>query len=54
MVDALERQYDTFAEAEESGQSLLADDQPIPTGEEIGLQFEQFLAGLEGPEEDQR
>ncbi len=54
VVDALERQYDTFAEAEESGQSLLADDQPIPTGDEIGLQFEQFLAGLEGPEEDQR
>ncbi|MGA8258065.1 MAG: PAC2 family protein [Nocardioides sp.] len=53
VVDALERQYDTFAEAEENGSSLLADDQPIPTGEEIGQQFEQFLAGLEGPEDDQ-
>lgn len=47
VVSALERQYDAFAEAEESGSSLLAQDQPIPTGEEIGQQFEQFLAGLE-------
>ena len=27
--------------------SLLADDEPLPTGEEIGRQFEQFLAGLD-------
>ena len=47
VVAALEQQYDTFREAESSGSSLLADDQPLPTGEEIGLQFEQFLAGLE-------
>ena len=25
-------------------------DQPLPTGEEIGQQFEQFLAGLDGPD----
>ena len=31
------------------GTSLLAADQPLPTGEEIGQQFEQFLAGLDGP-----
>ena len=49
VVAALERQYDSFAQAEEAGSSLLADDQPIPTGEEIGQQFEQFLAGLEEP-----
>jgi hypothetical protein len=55
VVEALERQYDTFAEAEESGSSLLASDEPLPTGEEIGNQFEQFLAGLEpgDDEEDQ-
>ena len=47
VVASLERQYDSFAQAEEAGSSLLADDQPIPTGEEIGQQFEQFLAGLE-------
>jgi len=47
VVAALEQQYDTFREAETSGSSLLAEDQPMPTGEEIGRQFEQFLAGLE-------
>jgi len=25
----------------------------LPTGEEIGQQFEQFLAGLEGPDDQQ-
>ncbi|KRC58915.1 MULTISPECIES: PAC2 family protein [unclassified Nocardioides] len=51
VVTALEQQYDTFARAEAEGSSLLAEDEPLPTGEEIGRQFEQFLAGLEGPEE---
>lgn len=51
VVEALERQYDAFERAEESGASLLAEDQPLPTGEEIGQQFEQFLAGLEGPDD---
>jgi hypothetical protein len=46
-VHGLERQYDAFREAEESGSSLLASDEPLPTGEEIGQQFEQFLAGLD-------
>jgi hypothetical protein len=50
-VAALERQYDAFERAEESGTSLLAQNQPLPTGEEIGQQFEQFLAGLDGPPE---
>ena len=52
VVHALERQYDAFERAEESGSSLLAADQPLPTGEEIGEQFEQFLAGLDGPDAD--
>ncbi|MQW74944.1 PAC2 family protein [Nocardioides sp. dk4132] len=51
VVAALERQYDSFARAEESGNSLLAEDQPLPTGEEIGRQFEQFLAGLDGDDD---
>jgi predicted ATP-grasp superfamily ATP-dependent carboligase len=50
VVQALEQQYDAFARAEQEGSSLLAADEPIPTGEEIGRQFEQFLAGLDGPE----
>jgi hypothetical protein len=47
VVRALEQQYDAFQRAEGSGQSLLASDEPLPTGEEIGRQFEQFLAGLD-------
>ncbi|MEP9383504.1 PAC2 family protein [Nocardioides sp. KR10-350] len=47
VVKALERQYDSFQRAEDSGRSLLAPDQPLPTGEELGREFEQFLAGLE-------
>jgi predicted ATP-grasp superfamily ATP-dependent carboligase len=50
VVAALEQQYDAFTRAEESGSSLLAGNQPLPTGEEIGQQFEQFLAGLDRPD----
>ncbi len=50
VVQALEQQYDAFSRAEQEGSSLLAENEPIPTGEEIGRQFEQFLAGLDGPE----
>jgi hypothetical protein len=53
VVAALERQYDAFERAEEDGTSLLARDEPLPTGEEIGRQFEQFLAGLDGPQDQQ-
>ena len=49
VVAALERQYDAFQRAEAEGSSLLAADQPLPTGEEIGQQFERFLAGLDEP-----
>ena len=47
VVAALEQQYDAFERAERSGSNLLAPDEPLPTGEEIGQQFEQFLAGLD-------
>lgn len=53
VVTALEQQYDTFARAEAEGSSLLAEDEPLPSGEDLGRQFEQFLAGLEGPEDGQ-
>jgi len=48
VVSGLEQQYDAYHEA---GAQLLADDQPLPSGEELGEQFEQFLARLEDPEE---
>jgi hypothetical protein len=44
-VRALEEQYDAFARAAES--SLLAEDRPIPSAEELGAEFERFLAGLD-------
>jgi len=53
VVTALEQQYDAFERAETQGSSLLASDQPLPTGDEIGHQFEQFLAGLDGPDADE-
>jgi hypothetical protein len=49
VVNGLEQQYDAFQRAEEQG-GLLAPNEPIPTGDELGEQFEQFLAGLDGPE----
>lgn len=52
VVTALEQQYDAFERAETEGTSLLAENQPLPTGDEIGQQFEQFLAGLDGPDPD--
>ncbi len=51
VVAALERQYDAFARSEETGSNLLAANQPLPTGEELGREFERFLAGLEDGEE---
>lgn len=47
VVRGLEQQYDSFREAEASGSSLLAGDEPLPTGEEIGSAFEAFLADLD-------
>lgn len=52
VVVGLEQQYDSFREAQETGTSLLAEDQPLPTGEEIGQQFEQFLKGLDDSRDD--
>jgi predicted ATP-grasp superfamily ATP-dependent carboligase len=48
VVVGLEQQYDAF---HTRSANLLADDEPLPSGEEIGAQFEQFLARLEEPEE---
>jgi len=44
VVEGLEQQYDAFHQAQAN---LLADEVDIPTGEELGAQFEQFLAGLD-------
>jgi predicted ATP-grasp superfamily ATP-dependent carboligase len=48
-VEALEQQYDAFTRASE--QSLLAEDTPLPSAEELGAEFERFLAGLDRRDE---
>jgi predicted ATP-grasp superfamily ATP-dependent carboligase len=52
VVRGLEQQYDSFREAEAAGSSLLAGDEPLPTGEEIGSAFEAFLADLDDQSKD--
>jgi hypothetical protein len=47
LVQALERQYDEFMEAS-SADGLLADPGNMPTAEELGAQFERFLAEQQG------
>jgi predicted ATP-grasp superfamily ATP-dependent carboligase len=46
VVAALEQQYDQFTAARE-GSDLLSDVGEVPTGEEIGAEFERFLAEQE-------
>lgn len=43
VVAALESQYDAFVAAQEN-RSLLARDEDLPSGEELGAEFERFLA----------
>lgn len=48
VVEALEQQYDTFVSA--TGRGLLAQSAPLPTADELGAQFEAFLADRENPD----
>jgi len=43
VVQALEQQFDAFARSADRA-SLLAEPTPLPTAEEIGAEFEAFLA----------
>lgn len=49
VVTALERQYDAFVAAQEN-RSLLSRDEDLPSGEELGAEFERFLAQQAGDE----
>jgi hypothetical protein len=50
VVAGLEQQYDAFHRPETDGDSLpLAEEGNLPTGEELGAEFERFLAGLDRP-----
>ena len=44
VVRALEQQYDLFVEAMDEKKTLLADESRMPTAEELGAEFERFLA----------
>ncbi|TQF66267.1 PAC2 family protein [Rhodococcus spelaei] len=46
VVQALERQYDTYVAAQERQSTLLASDAELPSGDELGAEFEKFLAEL--------
>jgi predicted ATP-grasp superfamily ATP-dependent carboligase len=49
LVQALERQYDTYLESTGTGGESLADQAfEMPTAEELGAQFERFLAEQQG------
>lgn len=52
VVKALESQYDTYVTAQEQQASLLATENDLPSGEELGEQFERFLAELDGGDND--
>ncbi|NUR05556.1 MAG: PAC2 family protein [Nocardioidaceae bacterium] len=48
VVHGLEQQYDAFHRPQTEGEALpLAEEQELPTGEELGAEFERFLAGLD-------
>ena len=48
VVRGLEQQYDSFQRPQDDGSALpLAEEQELPTGEELGAEFERFLAGLD-------
>jgi hypothetical protein len=51
VVQALEQQYDAFAADRES---LLASGEQVPTAEELGAQFERFLAEQQGRDNQPR
>ncbi|HWO63488.1 MAG TPA: PAC2 family protein [Umezawaea sp.] len=49
VVAALERQYDAFTGSERQEQSLLLEEEEIPSADELGAEFEKFLAE-QGPQ----
>ena len=51
VVEALERQYDAFVAAQEN-RSLLARDEDLPSGDELGAEFERFLAQQTGEKDN--
>jgi hypothetical protein len=51
VVHGLEQQYDAFHRPGTDDEALpLAEERDLPTGEELGAEFERFLAGLDRPD----
>ncbi len=50
VVAGLEQQYDAFHRPEPDDALPLAEERELPTGEELGAEFERFLAGLDRPD----
>jgi predicted ATP-grasp superfamily ATP-dependent carboligase len=51
VVTGLEQQYDALARGSEDGGLPLAEERTLPTAEELGDEFERFLAGLDTDED---
>jgi hypothetical protein len=54
VVAGLEQQYDAFHRPgveDDTGALPLAEERDLPSGEELGAEFERFLAGLDRPNE---
>jgi hypothetical protein len=49
VVLGLEQQYDAFHRPDDDESLPLAEERDLPTGEELGAEFERFLAGLDRP-----
>ncbi len=49
VVTGLEQQYDAFHRPDVDDTLPLAEEQGLPTGEELGAELERFLAGLDRP-----
>jgi predicted ATP-grasp superfamily ATP-dependent carboligase len=47
VVTGLEQQYDAFTRADDESALPLAEERELPTAEELGAEFERFLAGLD-------
>lgn len=53
VVTGLEQQYDAYHRAAaDPDANLLAESRDLPSGEELGAEFERFLAGLDNPDRE--
>jgi hypothetical protein len=51
VVHGLEQQYDAFARGDDEGALPMVEERELPTAEELGEEFERFLAGLDSDDD---